>query len=155
MNRDCKGTMRDGIYNCYGEYDDSLCYHCIHNAGDEQSEKTGNKFKSYRDAVDELFTYLKGEGLPEGVECKMPKLKPDLAFTVIWFLQEIMRCLPDNIEMCQGCKRLFDTDSEGYHLDKDYRLIDDEGNETDKPLPKKYWGHWCDGCVPNIEFSFP
>lgn len=103
-------------------------------------------FKSQRDALDELFTFLKGEGLPEGVKCKMPKLKPDMAFTVIWFLQEHMRCLPDTIEMCQKCKCLFDQDSEGYCLSNDYKL-------NGKTLPKKYWGYYCDACVPNVDFE--
>jgi len=151
----CEGKMNDGVYNCYGSYDTSLCYHCKFNAGDEDFEKTGNMFKSYEDAVNELFSFLKGEGLPEGMECKMPKLKPDMAFNVIWFLQEHMGILPDNIEMCQSCKSLFDTDCGGCYLSNENFLVDENGNETDKPLPKKYWGHWCDNCVPNIECSFP
>ena len=148
----CTRKMNDGVYNCYGEYDRSLCYHCTFNASDKEFEKTGNMFKSQRDALNELFEFLKGEGLPEGTHCKMPKLKPDLAFTVIWFLQEHMHCLPDTIEMCQSCKCLYDSDSEGYYLCGDYRLMDSNGELTDKPVPKKYWGNWCDGCVPEIEF---
>ncbi len=142
----CKGTMRDGIYNCFGDYNDSLCYNCIHNDSDKDVKKTGSMFKSYTDAIDELFAMLKGEGLPEGVTCKMPKLKPDVAFSVISFLQEVMGCLPSNIEMCQECKDLFDTDSEGCYLDDQYEL----GGKT---LPRKYWGHWCDACVPNVDFE--
>jgi len=149
----CEGKINEGIYNCYGEYDESLCFDCIHNADNEGTEKSDNKFKSYVDAFNELFEFLKGEGLPEGTHCKMPKLKPDRAFTVIWFLQEHMRCLPASIEMCQGCKCLYDSDSEGISLCGDYKLMDDNGELTDKPVPKKYWGNWCDGCVPEIEFG--
>ena len=150
---DCKGSIHNGIYNCWGTYDHTLCYHCEHDAQFKQFEKTGNMFKSQKNAIDELFRFLKGEKLPEGTHCKMPKLKPKLAFTVIWFLQEHMHCLPDNIEQCQGCEDLFDTDSEGYYLSDDYCLLDEEGEVTDKTVPKKYWGHWCDGCVPGIEFG--
>jgi len=144
----CTGKMNDGVYNCYGEYDRSLCYHCTFNAGDKEFEKTGNMFKSYKDAMDELFSFLKGEGLPEGMRCKMPKLPPDMAFTVIWFLQEHMSCLSTSIEMCQSCKCLYDSDSEGQHISDEHRLYDDDDNLTDKPVPKKYRGDWCDSCIP-------
>lgn len=144
--RDCKGRINQGVYNCWGVYDHTLCYHCIHNAGDTEFEKTGNMFKSRKDAIDVLYKYLKGEELPEGVKCQMPKLDDITAFSVVWFLQEIMHCLPDSIEQCDGCKELFDANSEGHSLDDQYKL-------NGKTLPKKYWGHWCDGCVPNVDFK--
>lgn len=140
----CSGKMRDGVYNCYGDYDSSMCYDCIY--GDSDSKEKKNNFVNYKDKMQVLYEYLLGEELPESVHCKMPKLSHGQAFSVIWFLQEIMRCLPDNIEQCQSCKELFDTDSEGYHLDDQYEL---DGKE----LPKKYWGHWCDYCVPQIDFE--
>ena len=132
---------------CYGERDHSRCYGCIHSASDiDDDEKRVDKFISQRDATDELFQFLKGEKLPEGYYCKMPRLKPNMAFTVIWFLQEHMHCLPDNIETCQACNELFDSHSEGYSLSDDYEL-------NGKTLPKKYWGHWCDNCGPDVEFE--
>ena len=144
---DCTARMQDGVYNCYGVYDTSMCYECKFNADSEAEEKTNN-FVSYKDKIEVLYQYLLGIKRPEGVICKMPKLSPNRAFTVIWFLQEIMHCLPDNIEQCQECKELFDADSEGHYLDDEYRL-------DGKTLPKKYWGHWCDGCVPNVDFEAP
>ena len=78
----------------------------------------------------------------------MPKLSPTKAFNVIWFLQEYLHILPDNIEQCDGCKDLFDTDSEGCCLNEDYI-----NKDTGKTLAKKHWGHWCDGCIPNIDFE--
>lgn len=141
-----------GFYDCYGEWDTRQCYDCEHNADRPKDVKPARRFTSQCDAVDVLYRFLKGEGLPEGVTCKMPKLKPKVAFDVIWFLQEVMHCLPDHIEQCEGCGCLFDSDSEGYHLDDQYGLKDDDGNPTEKVLPKKYWGHWCKGCVPNVDF---
>ena len=144
---DCIGRMQDGVYNCYGEYDTSMCYECKYNADSEaeESEKKNN-FASYKDRMEVLYQYLLGMKLPDGVHCKMPKLDCDVASSVIWFLQEIMHCLPSNIEQCNGCKELFDTDSEGYRLDDQYGL-------DGKTLPKKYWGSWCEGCVPDVNFE--
>lgn len=143
---DCKGRMQDGVYNCYGNYDSSMCFDCKFNATSEAKEKNNN-FVNYKDKFDVLYDYLRGVKLPDGVHCKMPKLSANKAFGVIWFLQEIMHCLPDNIEQCKVCKELFDTDSSGYCLDDQYEV-------NGKALPKKYWGHFCgDYCAPVVEFT--
>lgn len=144
---DCTGSIHKGIYNCFGERDEGLCYDCIHNPG-SQADKKQDKFVSQRDKVDELYKFLKGEKLPEGTQCKMPKLSASMAFNVIWFLQELSHVLPDNIEQCRACKVLFDADSEGFYLDDQYI-----NTKTGKTLAKKYWGHWCDDCVPHIDFE--
>lgn len=143
----CTGRMNDGIYNCYGEHDHCLCYDCVYNSESEEKEKQ-NRFVSYKDKFEVLYKFLLGIELPKGVTCNMPKLSCKKAFSVIWFLQEIMHCLPDNIEQCQDCKELYDTDSSGFHLDEEYTL-------DGKPLPKKYRGNWCDGCVPDVDFQIP
>ena len=146
MKVNCIGQIQDGIYNCYGEYDCTMCYECKFNS--EAKEKKENKFCSTEDKIKVLYEYLQGNELPEGVYCKMPKLSPDIAFSVIWFLQEIMYCLPDNIEQCRECKCLFDQDSSGFYLSEEYTL-------RGKPLPKKYRGHYCDNCIPDIDFKGP
>ena len=143
----CTGRIQNGIYNCYGAIDDSLCHDCIHNA-DSDSKNKQNRFIDYRDKIDILYKYLMGIELPEGVRCKMPKLSADKAFTVIWFLQEIMHCLPDNIEQCDGCKQLFDTDSEGIYIDDQWKY-----KSNGKTVGRKHWGHFCEGCYPNIEIE--
>ena len=144
---DCKGDRRDGVYNCFGEYDTTICYDCKFN---EKPHKgvTSNCFVSYKDKVDELYKFLKGEELPEGIVCDMPKLSAGLAFTVIWFLQEHLHILPDNIEQCDNCKELFDTNGEGQYLDGQFKNAN-----TGKTLAKKYWGHWCDCCIPEVDFE--
>ena len=142
---ECIGRINDGIYNCFGVFDRRMCYDCIYNSKSNKEKKV-NRFVDYRYRIDELYKFLKGEELPKGTNCKMPKLSPDMAFTVIWFLQEHLHVLPDNIEQCEGCKDLFDTESSGYYLDDQYEL-------NGKTLPKKHWGHWCDGCVPSVDFK--
>jgi len=132
-------------YNCYGVYDTSLCYGCVHNQESEEKKEKDN-YISQLDKLVVLFEFLTGEKLPEGVTCSMPKLPAKKAFSVIWFLQEIMRCLPDNIEKCDGCDVLYDADQEGFCLDDQYML-------DGKMLPKKYWGHWCAICVPCVNFN--
>jgi len=145
----CTGSTYQGIYNCYGTIDNSLCYSCKYNSDSEKLSGHKNQkdnFVSMTEKMQVLYDYLRGIKLPEGVHCKMPKLSAHRAFSVIWFLQEVMHCLPDNIEQCQCCKLLFDSESEGYRLDDQYKL-------NGRPLPKKYWGHWCEDCVPNVDFQ--
>ncbi len=67
------------------------------------------------DEVKKLYGFLQGE-TPEGFYIKaMPKLTPDQAFSVIYYLQEGMRILPDTYEKCriEGCNELYDSDNEG------------------------------------------
>jgi hypothetical protein len=139
--------MKDGVYNCFGVYNTSMCYDCIFNEKSESKEKS-NRFQSYKDAIDEFYKFLKGEELPEGTHCKTPKLSPDIAFTVIWFLQEHLHVLPDNVKQCDGCKELFDSHQEGVHLDDQYKNA-----KTGKTLAKKHWGSWCDSCTPDIDYE--
>ena len=148
--KDCTGKMREGVYNCFGDYDAAMCFDCIYNAKSEARRKK-NKFKSQQERINEFYEYLMGSKLPEGMECRKPRLGADLAFTVIWFLQEHMHILPDNIEQCDKCKELYDSDSEGCHLDDQYDLIDDKDKR--KPLPKYYYGSYCENCIPDIDFE--
>jgi len=49
--------------------------------------------------IDEFYRFLQGE-TPEGMQCGkggQPKLSEKKAFSIIWYLQEHMRILPDNI----------------------------------------------------------
>ena len=67
--------------------------------------------------IDEFYRFLQGE-TPEGMQCGkggQPKLSEKKAFSIIWYLQEHMRILPDNIERCDICGELFDDWSEGIY----------------------------------------
>lgn len=53
--------------------------------------------------------------VPEGFTiAAMPKLSPDQAFSLIYYLQEVMKIIPDKYEKCwtAGCNNLYDSESE-------------------------------------------
>ena len=129
--------------DCYKK-NTTACWHCSRNKEHEKGELS-DEYVSELDQVIILYEYLAGGDMPDGVKCWQPKMSRKHAFTVIWFLQEIIHCLPDHIEQCDGCKDLFDTDYTGFCLDDQYDL-------DGKTLPKKYWGNWCDNCAPCVDF---
>ena len=73
---------------------------------------------------EELYQYLQNKeidkeaGIPNksGIE-----LSPEKAFKVILFLQEHLRVIPDNIERCQCCDDLYDTDCSGLHIEEPFQ----------------------------------
>jgi len=68
--------------------------------------------------IEEFMDMLTGTGLPDGMRMPcQPQLSRKEAFSIIWFLQEHMRVLPDNIEQCGVCEELFDCDHEGFIVD--------------------------------------
>jgi hypothetical protein len=68
--------------------------------------------------VQEFMAMLTGGELPEGMTmADQPDLSPAQAFSVIWYLQEHLRVLPDNIEMCAVCGELFDSHRDGQSVD--------------------------------------
>ena len=67
--------------------------------------------------LQEFFAFLQGDP-PEEISIgwgKQPKLSKKKAFAIIWYLQERMRVLPENIEMCDNCGELYDAHSEGLY----------------------------------------
>lgn len=71
--------------------------------------------------IQELYDFLMGEKVPEEISISkhcQPKLTPKKAFAVIWFLQEYFSVLPVNIELCDECHELFDTDNSGAYDEK-------------------------------------
>lgn len=67
---------------------------------------------------EEFMDMLTGKGLPEGMTMQhQPQLSCRQAFSVIWFLQEHMDILPDNIEQCRVCEELFNCHCEGFIVD--------------------------------------
>lgn len=133
-------------YDCY-HINSHKCSNCTRNELSAKSQCEDN-YISKLDKINEFYEFLTGNDMPDGVIAESPKLSTKQAFTVIWFLQEITRCLPDHIEKCQECDVLFDSDGEGWFLTEDYEL----DGET---LPEEYYGHYCDDCVPNVEFTSP
>lgn len=100
--------------------------------------------------VDEFYQFLQGKSVPDGFTLQSKiKMTPKKAFTIIYILQEFMGAFPDTYEQCQGCLYLYDSDNEGINIDDQWVI-----SGTSKPAQKKYWGNWCDDCIPyevNVE----
>ncbi len=113
----------------------------------DEMRKHRDEHREILPLIVEFYEFLQGKSMPEGFELRSkPKMSAKKAFSIIYILQEHLHIIPDSFEKCDGCDDLFDTDCEGFILDDQYEL-------NGKTLPKRYWGHWCDGCVPNVEFQ--
>ena len=84
--------------------------------------------------------------IPEGIslgDVYKVKLTPEQSNTVIWYLQEHFSILPDSIEMCDVCKRLYDSYSEGCHYEIEGKnfcgACEDESEAT-----------YCDNCMSDM-----
>jgi hypothetical protein len=64
--------------------------------------------------INTLYEYLQGN-LPDGVKCFAPKLSEEDAFSVIWFLQECINCLPQKHERCSICGEIYNSENEGHY----------------------------------------
>lgn len=68
--------------------------------------------------VEDFYEFLMGRP-PEHLGLRLargdaPKLRPRAAFTVIWYLQEVLHVLPENFEACPACGHLFDAHRSGH-----------------------------------------
>lgn len=80
--------------------------------------------------VEELYDFLTGE-CPDCIHLArghQPKLSQKKAFAIIWYLQEHLRVLPDNIERCDNCGNLYDSHCGGLYWETKCK-------------------HYCDGCI--------
>ncbi len=92
------------------------------------------KEKITLEQVEQLMDMLTGDALPDGVIMpEQPQLKRRQAFSVVWYLQEVLRVLPDHFSMCAYCGRVFDQ-FYGYSLTDDGIFCDDqcEANYAEK-----------------------
>ena len=84
-----------------------------------------------------LFAMLQGE-CPDGCVIAadhMPKLTPDQAWTVIWWLGNRYWQPSDNVERCDVCGYIFHADCEGACLDYGHAPY-----------------HFCDSCLDSDEY---
>lgn len=98
------------------------------------------------EAVTEFMEMLTGERLPEGMTMTdQPKMSVQSAFSVVWYLQEHLRIIPDNYQLCVTCGELYDSHCDGHTIDSDDSY--DFWREDDDITPevvKKYDGvHVC------------
>ena len=94
------------------------------------------------DLVEELFEFLQGR-LPDGYRIPddhLPRLSEDQAWTVVWYLGNLYYAIPDHIERCDQCGRIFNTWSEGSFREAP-GTQGCENEETDE------FGHCCDDCT--------
>lgn len=66
---------------------------------------------------EEIFNFLQGK-IPNGYRLKdtqIPRLTPDQAWTVVWYIQNLYWELPDKVERCDVCGDLYDSECRGGH----------------------------------------
>lgn len=99
--------------------------------------------------VQEFHNWLQGKSCPDDIEfAHLLKLTPEEAFCVIYYLQEEFGILPDNYEMCQECKGIYDSYNEGAYINEESTVIKD-GEEIDGNFPEEVYGSYCDSCRPD------
>lgn len=79
--------------------------------------------------INEFIRFLQGDP-PKGIKMPRghaPKMSEKKAWSVVWYLQEKLPVLPDNIEQCDNCGCIFDSNTEGDYWQKKFK-------------------HYCDGC---------
>jgi hypothetical protein len=54
---------------------------------------------------------------------RFERMDAEQAFTVIWFLQNVCRLLPEHYEMCHNCKDIYDSLNEGHYNEKTGRCF--------------------------------
>ena len=95
--------------------------------------------------IQEFHNFLQGD-VPEGIciygDYKV-KLTPEQSSAIIWYLQEHLSVFPDNIEMCDICKEMYDTASEGCYYEIEGKhycgACEDDSEAT-----------YCDCCMADV-----
>jgi len=88
----------------------------------KEREEREAKELLFLEKIQEFFLYLTGENIHES--CFSPKLNPDDAFAIIWFLQEVTGIIPDNLEKCDVCHKIYDSDSQGSFFEEESSIIE-------------------------------
>ena len=81
--------------------------------------------KSSFELIRDFFYFLQGK-CPETISCNnIPNLHNEQASSVIYYLQEHLPVLPDTIEKCDKCGKLFDLFHSGIHCEICGNLCED------------------------------
>lgn len=95
--------------------------------------------------VEMFYEWLQGGESPGNVKfADTPHLTADEAFSVIYYLQEVLKILPDKYERCKGCGEIYDSDMEGICIDEHTQK-----GELLEHFPKEMFGTYCDDCRPD------
>lgn len=95
--------------------------------------------------IREFHNFLQGD-IPESITLSddyKVKLTPEQSSAVIWYLQEHFPVFPDNIDMCDTCKEMYDSDSEGCY----YEI---EGKHYCGSCDYLSDATYCDGCMEDV-----
>lgn len=89
----------------------------------EVLNKHGQRVLTAKELVVEFYDFLQGN-IPETISIgrgHRPKLSKKQAFSVIWYLQEHLRIIPDTIEQCWSCEELYDSNLGGTYWESKCR----------------------------------
>lgn len=92
--------------------------------------------------MQEFYKFLQGEA-PDCIHIptdKMPKLTPNQAFNVIWYLQEHMGILPDCMEQCNECGGIYNQDFDGGYIE--FPSHDGPNGQDDGSFCECCYGDW-------------
>jgi len=68
--------------------------------------------------IEQFMEMLTGGRLPNGMGMPhQPRLEARQAFSIVWYLQNHLRILPDHFEQCDVCERVFDCHHGGGSID--------------------------------------
>ncbi len=68
--------------------------------------------------VEKFMSLLTGKYLPKHwTTDNVPKMTQREAFTVVYYLQEFLRVLPDRYEQCCICMEMYDSECDGFTID--------------------------------------
>jgi len=98
--------MSGGLHESDNRY--ALCPKCPYHCGFKE------KGKVTLEGAKALYGFLQGNAPPCLELDSQPNVDERTAFSVIYFLQEVLRIIPDNYERCGGCGALFDVDFDTY-----------------------------------------
>ena len=105
-------------------------------------KNNSNKDRSDLEWMQEFHSFLQGE-IPEGLICSPLNLTPEQSDLIIWYLQEHLAVFPDSIEMCDNCKELYNSNSEGVYYEIEGKHLcggcEDESSAT-----------YCDCCMEDV-----
>lgn len=78
------------------------------------------------DILNRFIEYLQGEYIPPDWNIKdRPNLNLKQAWDVVYMLQEWIKLIPDNFELCSECEQIFDIDDNGFYAGDDEEQIND------------------------------
>lgn len=102
------------------------------------------------ESVNKFYEFLQGinYGSEFSYELECGGISDEMAFSIIYYLQEVLEMLPDNIERCHVCGCLYDSDCGGATITKESEWFNHETEKYEKFQESEY-GLYCDDCRPD------